>query len=78
MGANLTNPFGESCCDGGAISCQRSAQPCGCDEGAHHKCDYHIIETLKGALEDITTADETSTLEGAVAIAQHALKKCGF
>ncbi len=32
-------------------------------------------EILKGALEDIITADETSTLKGAVAIARHALEE---
>jgi hypothetical protein len=31
-------------------------------------------ETLRGALEDICTADETSTLAGAVAIARQALQ----
>lgn len=32
------------------------------------------MSTLRGALEDIASADETSTLEGAVAIAKSALE----
>jgi hypothetical protein len=32
------------------------------------------LEILRGALEDIASADETSTLDGAVAIARHALE----
>ena len=34
-----------------------------------------LVECYRGALEDILTADETSTLSGAIAIAKHALEK---
>lgn len=35
--------FGESCCDGGEMNTdpRKSAQPCGCDEGANHYCEQH-------------------------------------
>jgi len=78
MPANLNNPFGESCCDGGECNTSHeSAQPCGCDKGANHLCDTHKTTTkykvMLDALLDILTADETSTVDGAVAIAQHAI-----
>lgn len=43
MPADLTNPFGESCCDGGACSDlpHVSAQSCGCDPGAGWLCANH-------------------------------------
>lgn len=44
MPANLKDPFGESCCDGGATAADanaRSAQPCGCDPGANWVCKRH-------------------------------------
>ena len=45
MSADLTNPFGPSCCDGGECSVSHeSAQPCGCDRGANHLCDEHGME----------------------------------
>lgn len=44
MAADLKNPFGESCCDGGATSNDKSCQPCGCDEGANWVCQRHQIE----------------------------------
>lgn len=51
MPADLHNPFGESCCDGGACSENKheSAQPCGCDKGANwicaeHRRSEHVIE----------------------------------
>jgi hypothetical protein len=34
-----------------------------------------LVAVLRGALEDILTADETSTLQGAVAIAARALER---
>lgn len=42
--ANLNDPFGPSCCDGGACSTAESAQPCGCDMGCKpkpHYCEQH-------------------------------------
>ena len=53
MPANLNNPFGESCCDGGACDDspkRESAQPCGCDKGANHMCDRHQIEAIHEAV----------------------------
>lgn len=44
LGANLKNPFGPSCCDGGASSCEMSAQSCGCDKGANWICERHRNE----------------------------------
>lgn len=42
MGANLKEPFGESCCDGGKCNIKKeSAQPCGCDPGADWVCAVH-------------------------------------
>lgn len=48
MPANLTNPFGESCCDGGECSTNElSAQSCGCDPGLKPQpwvCQFHQNE----------------------------------
>ena len=45
MPANLSNPFGESCCDGGQTYANDfSAQPCGCDRGAKWVCQRHRDE----------------------------------
>jgi hypothetical protein len=47
MPADLKKPFSESCCDGGAGSCDMSAQYCGCDMGAKPKpwyCERHRLE----------------------------------
>ena len=45
MPADLKNPFGESCCDGGECSTIReSCQPCGCDKGANWTCERHRVE----------------------------------
>lgn len=47
MPANLNNPFGESCCDGGECNTRQSAQPCGCDPGCKpkpHICERHQME----------------------------------
>lgn len=44
MPADLTKPFNESCCDGGATSGKESAQSCGCDLGlkpSPHYCERH-------------------------------------
>lgn len=43
MPADLSNPFGESCCDGGGTSGRESARPCGCDYGMcpAHLCAQH-------------------------------------
>lgn len=41
MSANLKEPFGPSCCDGGANTNTQSAQPCGCDPGAQWICQRH-------------------------------------
>ena len=44
MPADLKNPFGPSCCDGGACNTRESAQPCGCDLGINHLCDRHAFK----------------------------------
>lgn len=44
MPADLTKPFSESCCDGGAMASDQSCQPCGCDKGAKHLCERHLAE----------------------------------
>lgn len=50
MPANLNNPFGESCCDGGICDATAmSAQPCGCDPGCKpkpHVCQRHELEAV--------------------------------
>lgn len=46
MPANLNNPFGPSCCDGGACNEPQSAQPCGCDAGAKWVCERHQLEAV--------------------------------
>lgn len=44
MSANLANPFGESCCDGGICDITaKSTQPCGCDPGADWLCQRHKV-----------------------------------
>lgn len=49
--ANLKDPFGPSCCDGGACSeVPLSAQPCGCDPAAGWTCNNH---KLLRACEDL-------------------------
>lgn len=51
MPADLTRPFAESCCDGGACSDERaSAQPCGCDPGARYFCQRHSLDAVKSDL----------------------------
>lgn len=46
MPADLKNPFGESCCDGGANGPKESARPCGCDYGMcpPHLCKEHLLK----------------------------------
>ena len=45
MAADLTNPFAESCCDGGICSINdNSARSCGCDPGAKWVCQQHQTE----------------------------------
>lgn len=47
MVANLKNPFGESCCDGGECSVgKESARPCGCDPSIRHVCKDCTIKYL--------------------------------
>lgn len=58
--ANLTNPFGESCCDGGATSNAKSCQPCGCDEGANWMCQRHTIETALKAVKETVENEPTN------------------
>lgn len=42
--ANLKDPFGPSCCDGGACAdAPASAQPCGCDDAAGWTCANHKV-----------------------------------
>jgi hypothetical protein len=44
MPADLQNPFGPSCCDGGECRTNdNSARPCGCDPGAKWVCTNHRI-----------------------------------
>lgn len=49
MPADLSNPFGPSCCEGGACnSNDMSAQSCGCDKGANWICERHrVSESLR-------------------------------
>lgn len=42
MAADLTRPFAESCCEGGACNNDMSTQYCGCDKGAGWVCERHI------------------------------------
>jgi hypothetical protein len=52
MPADLKNPFGESCCDGGKCNIEHSsAQPCGCDAGADWLCAVHAAEFEEAAKE---------------------------
>jgi hypothetical protein len=46
MGKLTKEVFNESCCDGGCMNLdpQKSAQPCGCDEGANWMCERHKAE----------------------------------
>lgn len=44
MGKLTTEVFNESCCDGGSSPSHKSAQPCGCDEGANYECERHKHE----------------------------------
>lgn len=56
MPADLKNPFGPSCCDGGAgADCHESARPCGCDPGAQHVCAQHKAteQPYAGLKEDL-------------------------
>lgn len=52
MPANLSKPFAESCCDGGACSNEMSAQSCGCDAGAKWVCQRHQYERLMKFVEE--------------------------
>lgn len=64
MPADLTKPFGESCCDGGACTNEKSAQPCGCDKGANWICQRHQYENgLKEADRFYTKRDEDGTVK---------------
>jgi len=63
MPANLNNPFGESCCDGGGTSGHESAQSCGCDMGLKdgpHYCERHELERrlaeAEACIENLTAA----------------------
>lgn len=54
MPADLSNPFGPSCCDGGECSTSKeSARPCGCDFGTTppHMCERHQIAAIKSQLK---------------------------
>lgn len=44
MPADLKAPFDPACCEGGACGEPQSAQYCGCDAGAHYKCERHRLE----------------------------------
>ena len=58
MAADLTNPFGPSCCDGGECNIgHQSALTCGCDPGCNnYLCARHRAE--KEADERIREAQE--------------------
>lgn len=55
MPADLKNPFGESCCDGGSCNTEPlSTQYCGCDPGCKPKpylCERHRYEAMIKELE---------------------------
>lgn len=52
--ADLTDPFGESCCDGGDCSQpHQSAKVCGCDPSANWKCFRHRYDGPKDLLKEI-------------------------
>lgn len=56
MPADLTNPFNESCCDGGACSTSKeSAAYCGCDKGANWVCARHQEEMNLNTAIPLTT-----------------------
>ena len=63
MPANLNNPFGESCCDGGSCNEKLSAQPCGCDPGAKWVCERHQLEAMLKEAEQ-AASDYKSRLNG--------------
>lgn len=45
MPADLTNPFGPSCCEAGECDIDdTSTQPCGCDNGANYMCEEHKLK----------------------------------
>ncbi len=48
MGADLTRPFAESCCEAGGEPGSKSAMSCGCDEGANWICKEHQAEGVSG------------------------------
>lgn len=52
MPADLSKPFAESCCDGGANQPHGSAKNCGCDEGAGHICEWHLSGQFARVLRD--------------------------
>lgn len=51
MPADLTNPFGPSCCAGADCNAL-SAQPCGCDPGIRHLCAEHKFKEVMLELID--------------------------
>lgn len=50
MPANLSDPFGPSCCDGGGMNTHASTQPCGCDPGLPWFCAQHRLHNAISAL----------------------------
>ena len=56
MSANLKDPFGPSCCDGGSCpTTKQSAQPCGCDPGINYIspwCEKHRESTQPIQIKD--------------------------
>ena len=59
MGKLTEAVFAPSCCDGDSSSPNdMSAQSCGCDRGANHKCERHRIEEeIRRAQSEIRQAD---------------------
>lgn len=78
MAADLTKPFSESCCDGGACNNDMSAQSCGCDEGASWMCERHrkdkpIKTLIEAAQEASRTLNHPVWLDQAIEEAKRTL-----
>lgn len=62
MPADLSQPFRESCCDGGVCAINdTSARSCGCDPGEHYTCKRHkdeYNEIVAGLAKDLDCTPE--------------------
>lgn len=64
MPADLNNPFGESCCDGGGCAVtHESARPCGCDYGANHLCEQHSLTQIKSEVHWLLKRINTQSID---------------